>query len=173
MAIFVTVFRIIHIFAASFWADGAFFLVSVLLPTVREAGPDGGKFMQRLALSGRLSRAFAIASGITVVSGALVFYPLTSNLNMDYLRSGPGIILTIGAIFGTLAFLHGTFISGPVSRRAGELAKQMAARQGPPDPEQLKQAQALGGKLGESAMHLATLIALALLGMAAAQTIAF
>ncbi len=173
MAIFVTVFRILHIFAATFWAGGAFFLVGVLLPTVQAAGPDGGKFMQRLALSGRLSKAFAIASGITVVSGALVFYPLTGNLNMDYLRSGPGIVLTIGAIFGILAFLHGNFITAPVSRRAGELAKQMVARQGPPDPEQLKEAQALGSKLGESAMHLAILIALALLGMAAAESIAF
>lgn len=173
MAIFVTLFRIIHIFAAAFWAGGAFFLLAVLLPTVRDAGPDGGKFMQRLALSGRLSRTFAIASGITIVSGALIFYPITGNLNMAYLRGPNGIVLTLGSIFGLLAFLHGMFITTPISRRSGALAKQMTARQGPPEPEHLKEAQALGAKLGEAALHSAILIALALLGMAAAQTIAF
>ena len=173
MAIYLTILRVIHIFAAVFWAGGAFFVVRVLLPTVQEAGPDGGKFMQRLAMSGRLTKGFAIASGVTVLSGALAFWPATGGLNMGYLRSGPGIVLTIGAIFGLLAFLHGTFITAPVARRSGELAKQMAARQGPPEPEQLKEAQALGAKLGENAVHSAILIALALLGMAAAQTFSF
>jgi uncharacterized membrane protein len=171
MQIFFTLMRIIHIGAAVFWAGSAFFLVRIVLPTVQEAGPDGGKFMQRLGASGRLSTAFAIASGTTVLSGALAFYPATGGLNMDFLRSTHGIVLSLGAVFGILAFLHGMLITSPVTRRSGELAKQMLARQGPPDPEQLKEAQALGAKLGTYATHSAILIALALLGMAAAQTL--
>jgi uncharacterized membrane protein len=166
MAIYLTIMRVIHIFAAAFWAGGAFFMLGVLLPTVREAGPDGGKFMQRLGMSGRLSKSFAIASGVTIVSGLLAYFPIYRG---NPFTTGPGTVLTIGAIFGLLAFLHGMFITSPVTRRSGELAKQMAARQGPPDPEQLKEAQALGAKLGEYATHSAILIALALLGMAAAQ----
>jgi uncharacterized membrane protein len=171
MTIFYTLMRIIHIAASVFWAGSAFFLLRVLLPTVQDAGPEGGKFMQRLAMSGRLGQSFAIASGTTVLSGALAFYPATGGLNMDFLRTTHGIVLTLGAVFGILAFLHGMLITSPVTRRSAELAKQMAARQGPPDPEQLKEAQALGAKLGEYATHSAILIGLALLGMAAAQTL--
>jgi putative copper export protein len=161
--------RVIHIFAAAYWAGAAFFLVRVLLPTVQEAGPDGGKFMQRLALSGRLSRGFAIASGLTVLSGILAYLAIPVYRGNPFAQFGQAAVLTIGAVFGLLAFLHGMLITGPISRRSGALAKEMATHQGPPDPEKLKEAQALGAKLGESAVHSAILIALALLGMAAAQ----
>lgn len=170
MALYLTVMRVIHIFAAVFWAGGLFFTLSVLLPTVREAGPDGGKFMQRLAMSGRLSRSFTIASGITVLSGLLIYFFIYKG---NPFTSGPGTVLTIGAIFGALGFLHGAFITGPVSRRSGALAKAMAARQGPPEPEQLKEAQALGARLARNALHSGILVALALLGMAAAQYFTF
>ncbi len=166
LAIYLTIMRVIHIFAAAYWAGAAFFLVRVLLPTVQEAGPDGGKFMQRLGMSGRLSKGFAIASGLTVVSGLLAYFPIYRG---NPFASGPSAVLTIGAIFGILAFLHGMLVTAPVTRRSGELAKQMAARQGPPEPEQLKEAQALGAKLGTNATHSAILIGLSLLGMAAAQ----
>lgn len=169
----IVILRVIHIFSAAYWAGGAFFLVGALLPTVRDAGADGGKFMQRLAMSGRLSRGFAIASGLTVVSGLLAYFLIPTYRGNPFASVGPAAVLTIGAVFGLLAFLHGTFITSPISRRSGELAKQMAARQGPPDPEQLKEAQALGAKLGEYATQSAILIGLALLGMSAAEFFAF
>lgn len=160
--------RIIHIFAAAYWAGASLFVLRVLLPTVQEAGPDGGKFMQRLAMSGRISKSFAIASGLTIVSGLLAYFVIPTYRGNPF-ATGQGTVLTIGAIFGLLAFLHGMFVTGALSRRSGELAKQMAARQGPPDPELLKEAQSVGAKMGESALHSFVLIALALLGMAAAQ----
>lgn len=169
----IIVLRVIHIFAAAYWAGAAFFLIGALLPTVREAGADGGKFMQRLAQSGRLSRGFAIASGLTIVSGLLAYLLIPTYRGNPFASFGPAAVLTIGAIFGLLAFLHGAFITSPVSRRADALAKQMAARQGPPDPEQLKEAQGLAAKMGEYATHSAILIGLALLGMSAAEFFSF
>src|SRR5688572_8368823 len=124
LTIYLTLMRVIHIFAAVFWAGGVFFLLRVILPTVQEAGPDGGKFMQRLGMSGRLSKSLAIASGLTVVSGLLAYFPIYRG---NPFTTGPGTVLTIGAIFGLLAFLHGMFVSAPVARRSGELAKVMAA----------------------------------------------
>jgi hypothetical protein len=173
MNFLIVVLRVIHIFSAAYWAGAAFFLVGALLPTVREAGADGGKFMQRLSMSGRLSRGFAMASGLTVVSGLIAYFLIPTYRGNPFARVGPAAVLTIGAVFGVLAFLHGAFITSPVSRRAGELAKQMAGRQGPPDPEQLKEAQALAAKMGEYATHSAILIGLALLGMSAAEFFAF
>ena len=164
----IVLLRVIHIFAAAYWAGGSFFMLRVLLPTVQEAGPDGGKFMQRLAMSGRLSKGFAIASGLTILSGLLAYFVIPTYRGNPF-ATGQGTVLTLGAIFGLLAFLHGMLITSRLTRRSGELAKQMAARQGPPDPELLKEAQSVGAKMGESAMHSFILIALAMLGMAAAQ----
>jgi putative copper export protein len=173
MNFLIVLMRVIHILSAVYWAGASFFLVRVLLPTLQEAGPDGGKFMQRLAMSGRLSRGFAIASGLTVVSGIVAYLLIPTYRGNPFASFGPAAVLTIGAVFGLLAFLHGAFVTGPVSRRSGALAKEMAARQGPPDPEQLREAQALGAKMGKYATHSAILIALALLGMAAADYFSF
>ena len=173
MNLLIVLLRVIHIVAAAYWAGGTFFVLRVLLPTVRDAGPDGSKFMQRLGISGRLSKGFAIASGLTVVSGILAYLLIPTYRGNPFASFGPAAVLTIGAVVGLLAFVHGSFITGRISRRSGELAKQMAARQGPPDPEQLKEAQALGAKMGEAATHSGILIGLALLLMAAAEYFAF
>lgn len=173
MNLLIVLMRVIHIFAAVIWAGTAFFLVRVILPTSQEAGPDGIKFMQRLGASGRLSRIFGMASGLTIVSGIVAYFLIPTYRGNPFEFIGPSAVLTIGAVFGLLAFLHGMLVSGPITRRSGELAKQMAARQGPPDPEQIKEAQALGAKLSTNATHSFILVMLALLFMSAAEYFSF
>ncbi len=169
--LYITVLRIIHIFAAVTWVGGAIFLVSVLTPTVQAAGPDGGRFMLRLASFGRMTQVITGAAITTVVAGLLLYYPTSGGLNSGWLTSPHGITLTIGAIFGILALLHGLFATGPISNKMGAVAKDILSRQGPPPPELMQQAQALGAKLGTNAIVSAAMGALALLCMAAAQTI--
>jgi uncharacterized membrane protein len=171
LQIYLTVLRIIHIFAAVTWVGGGIFLMSVLTPTVRDAGPDGGRFMLHLSKYGRLGRMLTVSSILTVLAGLLLFYPTTGGLNSSYLTSPNGITLTIGAIVGLVAFLHGAFASGPITRKMEAVAKQILDQKGPPSAELMQQAQALGIKLGSTAGVSVGLAALALLFMAAAQTI--
>jgi uncharacterized membrane protein len=168
MDIIITLLRILHVFGAVFWVGGGLFFLSVIAPTVRDAGPDGGKFMQAVARSGRLGRMFAIASGTTFLSG-LILYPLLNyHSNLGNLKV---ITLSIGAVFGLLAFLHGLFVSGRMARQLTAMAQGMAGHQGPPPPEKLQAMQALGAKQGEAAVHSVIMTSLALLFMAAAQTV--
>ena len=167
----ITLLRIIHIFGAVPWVGGAIFLASVLGPTVRAAGPEGGRFMMRMASFGALSRVLTIASISTIAAGVLLYYPTSGNLNGNWLASPHGITLTLGAIVGILAFFHGIFVSGRNSARMKVVADQIMATQGPPAPDLLQQAQALGAKLGAGAVQTAALGSVALLLMAAAQTI--
>ena len=171
LQIYLTVLRIIHIFAAVTWVGGGIFLLSVLMPTVGDAGPDGGRFMLHLSKYGRLGRLLTVSSLLTVLAGLLLFYPTTGSLNSSYLTSPNGITLTIGAIVGLLAFLHGAFVSGPVTRKMEAVAKQILDQKGPPPAELMQQAQALGAKLGRNAAVSVGMAAVALLFMAAAQTI--
>jgi len=171
LQIYLTVLRIIHIFAAVAWVGGGIFLMSVLTPTVRDAGPDGGRFMLQLSKYGRLGRLLTMSSILTVLAGLLLYYPTSGGFNPSWLKSINGITLTIGAIIGLLAFGHGAFVSGPITRKMTDVAKQILDGKGPPAPELMKQAQDLGIKLGKHAGVSVGMAALALLFMAAAQTI--
>lgn len=170
-ALYLTVLRVIHIFAAVTWVGSGIFFVSVLTPTVLAAGPDGGRFMLQLARQGRMARVLIGSSITTVLAGALLFWPTSAGLNPAWLTTPQGIFLTIGAIIGILAMLHGAFVSGPTTRKMGAVASDILARQGPPPPELMQQAQALGAKLGTNAVISLAMAALALFFMAAARTI--
>ena len=169
--IIVTLLRIIHIFAAVTWVGGSIFVVSVLAPTVAEAGPDGGRFMLHVARLGRMANVLTGAAITTVLAGALLYWPTTHGFDQSILKTPYGITLTLGAIFGILALGHAAFATGPATRRLGAVAKDILGRQGPPPPELLKQAQTLGAKVGSLAQATLIIASLALLCMAAAQTI--
>jgi uncharacterized membrane protein len=157
------VLRVIHVLSGVYWAGAAFFLVAVLSPTVQEAGPEGGRFMQRLAGGSRMGPRFTIAAILTVLSG-IVIYVIRGHWNG--LGTPEGIVLAIGALAGLTAFGHGFAVQGRASQRMAALAKEMAARNGPPTPEQMAEAQALGAKLSRGAVTTAVLLIVAVLGMA-------
>jgi uncharacterized membrane protein len=168
-SLIVALLRVIHVFGAFAWIGGGMFLLSVVLPTVQAAGPEGGKFMQWVGRTGNLTRMFTAASLTTIVAGVLLYFPTSGNFNADWLRTGHGIVLTIGALIGLLAFFHGIFGAGAVARRSSALAREMASRNGPPAPEQIQQMQALGASSARQAAISVTLGSLALIFMTAAQ----
>jgi uncharacterized membrane protein len=169
--IYITLLRIIHIFSAVTWIGGVIFMISVVLPTVAVAGPDGGRFMLHVAKVGRLANTLTGAAISTVVAGLLLYWPTSGGLNPAWLSSPNGITLTIGALFGITTLLHGLFAAGPATRRMAVIANEILGHQGPPSPELLKQAQAQGAKIASLATQTLILGSLALLFMAAAQTI--
>jgi uncharacterized membrane protein len=167
--IYVILLRIIHIFSGVFWAGGTFFLVGAITPAVRFAGPDGGKFMQHVARQGRVSRVQAIAAGLTVVAGLLLYWRTSGHLNGAWITSGPGLALTIGGGAGILAAVYGVVFVGGTTNRMGRLAQEIHDSGGPPAPEKMAQVQQLGAQLGSTAMTTAGLLVIALLGMATSQ----
>ena len=169
--LYITLLRIIHIFSAVTWVGGSIFMASVMGPTVRAAGPEGGRFMMRMASFGQLSKVLTLGALGTVLAGLLLYYPTSGGLNGAWLSSAHGITLTLGALVGIAAFLHGIFVSGRTAAKMKVVADQILATQGPPAPDMLKEAQALGAKLGKGAMQTAAMGSIALILMAAAQTI--
>jgi len=170
-ALYLTVLRIIHIFGAVTWVGGSIFLVSILTPTVQAAGPDGGRFMLQLAKYGRMSKVLTAAGVITVLAGLLLFWPTSGGLNPAWMKTPQGIALSIGGLFGILTLGHGAFATGPIANKMGALANDILSRQGPPPADLMKQAQGLGAKLGTNSVITLALGAIALLCMAAAQTL--
>lgn len=161
--------RIIHIFSAVAWVGGNFLLVLVVSRGMRALGPEAGKFMGSLTGPGRLTQYMTITGVLTALSGLWMYWLVSGHLDRGWLESGPGVVLTAGAVAGILAWLHGTFALGPIARRMGELSQQIGESGGPPAPEQVEEMQSLRDRQATNSAVSIIIMSVALIGMSAAQ----
>lgn len=171
MDFLVLLMRLIHIFSAVFWAGGSFFMVSFIEPTAMKTGAEGQKFMQHLGLKTRLSPAMAGAGLLTILSGLYLYYRVFQDDFSVAMSTGYGLFISFGALFGFLAWIIGYYYQGRSTSRMKVLSQEMAAAGGPPTPEQLAEMQALAKKLSMGGRISATLLTLALIGMAGAEAL--
>ncbi|MCH7587651.1 MAG: hypothetical protein IIC78_06405 [Chloroflexi bacterium] len=169
MDFYIIVLRIIHILAAVFWAGTAFFLAGFLEPTTQATAPESGKVMAHLAAKTRFSQALAWAAILVVLSGGLLYWRVSGGLNSNWLTSGTGIGLTIGAIAGIFAAGIGLSVSYPTIQKMVALGAEIARSGGPPTAEQQQMLLELQNKSRIAGQALAVLLVIATLGMATAQ----
>lgn len=161
--------RLVHIAAGVFWAGGAFMVAGFLEPAVRGAGPEGGRFMQRLTQQHRMP-AYLIAAGVVaLLSGLVLYWRMSGGLQAAYVTSPMGLTFGFGGLVAILAFLVGVLESAPVATRLGALAGALQAAGGPPTPEQLGEMRHLSARLTRAARVVAALLALAVAAMAVAR----
>jgi hypothetical protein len=167
MAALIVLLRLIHILSGIFWFGGTLMLVRFVFPTAKRLGPDGGRFMQSLMVEARLPVALAIAGWATTLAGLVLFYFSSGRFAHSWMTSGQGITLSIGALFGISAALHGAAAQAPVAAKLMGLSGQMGS--GPPSPEQIAQMQTLRDKLARGATVSAGLLFVAAAAMAIAR----
>ena len=126
--------RVLHVFASFLWIGIAVVNVAFVVPAAGKIGPEGGKFM-RAFLQGPLIPATNVAIGIAALSGIGLYWHDSNGLSLDWTRSGEGVWLTIGALFGLAA--AGVFggLTLPVFRRVLALGAELQAAGGPPKPD--------------------------------------
>jgi uncharacterized membrane protein YecN with MAPEG domain len=111
-------------------------------PAVHSSGSEGGRFLRSLYSRTNFSRLIPLSALVTTVAGLLSYH--------EAMGSAMGIILTLGALFGLLAFGHGYFT---VWRRAGVYAA-LAVADGS-DEGMLEQLEARMRRNGRISMWLA------------------
>jgi len=158
--------RVIHIFSAVAWVGGNFLLVLVVSRGLQSLGPEAGKFMGGLIGPGRMTQYLSITGVLTALSGLWMYWLVSGHLDHGWLTSGSGVVLTVGAVAGILAWLHGAFALGPIARRMGELSKQMGER---PAPEQQAEMQSLRERQATNSVVSIIIMSVAVIGMSAAQ----
>ncbi len=163
MATVMALLRLFHVFAGVVWVGTAFFFALFLEPALQGAGPEGGKFMQRLTQTG-LALKFSIASSVVVVSGVIMYWVASRGLAVAWIGSVSGIILTLGSLAGIAAFTLGLIVQGPANARIAALQKEIQTA-GSPNPTQLAEIAGLQKKISDGARWGAPLMALALIGM--------
>lgn len=154
------ILRIIHIFGGVFWVGATYTMILFVFPTVEAIGDDSKKFMQHFMQAGKFSKRMAAASGLTVLSGLLMYGKLFHGLAP--LNTGSGLALTLGGLFGLLAMGMG-MSTGRKTKEVQALGAEMAA--GAPKPEQLSRMAQLQAGLARSGSLSAILMTLSLLGM--------
>jgi uncharacterized membrane protein len=133
----VILLRLVHIFAGVFWVGGGALFFLYVEPAVRATAPESAKFMQHLMARGKYSLAMTIASGLTILAGAWLYWRDTAGFTSNWIASRPGIGFTIGAVIGILTFIFGILVMKRNADRLAALGKEIQAAGGPPKPEQL------------------------------------
>jgi hypothetical protein len=168
----IVVLRFLHIFFGVFWAGAVFTTARYILPTVVVSGPEGQRFMLRLALERGLTRAMIVAGTITVLAGLMLMWHDSAGFQRSWMGSGMGVMLSVGALAAVGALATG-IRSAMLAAKLGRLAAAMQAKGGPPTPEQQTEAQGLGARLAAGARAVAIQLVIAVLCMAVARYVVF
>jgi uncharacterized membrane protein len=165
------ILRLAHILAGVFWAGAAFLMAWFIEPAVRASGDDGRRFMQRLAASGRFSRAMASSAGITVLAGLWLTWILFETMGAAFFETGRGLALALGMLLGVIAFVVGMVMQNRSTRRMAAIGRDIAAAGGPPSPAQSAEMEKLAGTVRRGGQIVSALLVVTVILMAIARYI--
>jgi len=162
-------FRIIHIGAAMIWFGGAIVSSFFLQPTVDALGARSQPFMQYLMVQRRLGVFFPVVAGLTILSGAVLYWRDSSGLQAAWIGSPTGLAFTIGGLAAIAAFVLGGILIGPGIAEQTAVRGEIAAGDGEPTPQQRERLARAEGKLTLAGRIDLPLLLLAGLTMAVAR----
>lgn len=160
-------FRIVHVPAAIAWAGGALFFSFYIEPTMAKLGPDAEKFVNEVINVKKAPTYFAIASTLTVLGGAVLYYHDAGGFQLW--TSTTGWVFTIGAVCGIIAWASGGAVLSPAIKKVGEVAGRIKAAGGPPSAELLAEMQAAQERVKRIGQIDTALIIVAVVTMATAR----
>jgi hypothetical protein len=165
----VVLLRIVHVFAAALWFGGAISSTFFVGPAVKATSPDSGKFMQYFLRKRHFHTAMSWFANLTILAGALLLWRDSDGFRSTWLITPTGIGFCIGAFFGILVYLWGSFIVGPTGVKMGKIGEALQNSGGRPDPQLIRDMQATERKFSHATLVDTALIVLALLFMATAR----
>lgn len=121
----ITVLRLLHIVAGVIWVGAGVALSMYIEPALEKSGVNTTHFLRALYTRTGFDKLMPIVAVITTVAG-IILYGIVSNgfSDVDFMRSGKGIVLGIGALFGLMAFGHGGGALGPMTGKYNKLVNE-------------------------------------------------
>lgn len=160
--------RVLHVALGVFWAGTFVFNATFLLPSIREAGPEGAKVAAGLMRRGFLNLMPVVAL-VTVLSGLHLYWRVSAGFDPAYLGSGPGMAYGVGALAALVAMGFGIGVMRPSMLRAGALTRSAAGLAAGEAAQVLATAQALRARASAAGRVVAWLLAVATVTMALAR----
>jgi uncharacterized membrane protein len=167
--VYLLILRLVHVIASVCWAGGAFVFFLFIEPTAKALAPAGPQFVQHMVTKRRYSIFMAISSTLTVLSGALLIWQYASGNWLSYVKSGPGLGFTLGAVAGAVVYLIGMFGVKPRAERMAKIGQEIQAAGGPPTPAQGAELKKLDREMSSLGLADFLLVALSLALMATAR----
>jgi uncharacterized membrane protein len=160
--------RVIHIVMGVFWAGTVFFVVSFLMPSMKDAGPPAAG-----VFAGMRKRRFfewlPVAAILNIVSG-LWLYWIAMGSTTSWAASRTGMALGAGGVSALIGFTIGLAVMRPSSLRADDISRAAASLpDGVEKSTQMAEAQRLRGRAFAAARAVATLLLITVLTMAVAR----
>jgi len=161
--------RLVHVVGGALWVGMAVYTAVFLVPSIEEAGPDGGKVMAALQRRGILTVLPALAV-VTLLSGVWLYWRAAGGQPGAFGRSGPGLAFGVGGVASLAAYAIGILVLRPSMMRAGSLMAGI----GPALPEaeraaRLGEARRLRARGASAGRLVAGLLLLAVGAMAVAR----
>lgn len=142
--------RVVHVVCGVLWVGAAVFLAFYIIPSVRDAGPGAGPFMQKLGARRPPTYILTLAV-LTVLSGFGLYWRASNGFQShEWLRSASAMVFGLGGVVAFFILILGATVIAPAGKRMGELAGQLQAAGGPPSPELLAEMQRLQARLARS-----------------------
>jgi hypothetical protein len=165
MDIVLLVARLVHVVLGIFWGGALIFTAVFLLPSVRDAGPDGGKVVAGL-MRRRFLDVIPVVAILTVLSGFWLYWRVSLGFSHEYMKSPPAMAYGLGGAAALVALSLGLGVVRPSILRAAALAQ--AATAGPAAERQAGMAAAdeLRARAGRASRYVAGLLAVAAACMA-------
>ena len=117
--------RAVHILLAAIWLGAAFVTALFLGPAVQDAGPAGGAVMSGFMKRG-FEKVMASFGGITVLSGAWLYWRMTQGFDASLMSSHIGLMFGAGGVLGVAGAVVGGSVVGRSSKAMFELGKKMS-----------------------------------------------
>lgn len=144
--------RAIHIICGVYWAGTLFFVVTLLQPSVADAGPEGGKVQQAL-IRRRFLEIVPLMAILTILSGLELYRRISGGFQAAWIASAGGMTLTVGVVAALVAFTIGMTLLRPSAKKIGPLIQQSQGLPEGPDRdaafariERLRRRAIVGGR---------------------------
>ena len=161
--------RIIHVGGAMIWFGGAIVSSFFLQPTVAALGMQAQPFIEHLMVRRKMGVMFPIVAGLTILSGAVLYWRDSNGLQAAWITSPTGLAYTIGGLAAIGAFVLGGILIGPAVGEQAAVARELAESKAEPTAEQNARLVRAAGKLKLAGRIDLPLLLLAGLTMAVAR----
>jgi uncharacterized membrane protein len=160
--------RILHIGLGTFWAGAMIFNAIFLVPSVRDAGPDGAKVIAGLAKR-NFMQVMPVIALLTLVSGFYLLHLASGSFGPGYMGSRQGIAYSTGMLASLAAFVAGIGVVRSSMLRAGALAQAIGNAPAAERDRMQAELQALRGRAAKGGQVVAWLLGLTVVTMAVAR----
>ena len=162
------VMRLLHVLLGAFWAGALIFASLFLLPSVRDAGPDGSKVMAGLMRRGYMTIMPAVAL-LTILSGFWLYWHLIATAGAAWAGSMSARVYGVGAIAGLVAFGIGMVLIRPNGKVVMAGMAALATAEGAEREAITTRMAAARARMGAASRWVASLLIVATACMALAR----